>query len=225
MNTFDPSSVDQKRIDLLVERCFDGDLLKAVPADFYHEFTQEELFLFCVQKGIYSLPTIELLDTLNSLIMEVSPIRNAIEIGAGNGAIGRGLGIPATDNFMQNNETIKAHYAMLRQATVTYGPSVINMDANTAVRKMRPEVVVGAWVTHKFNPFDPQRGGNQFGIDEDEIIGSVKRYIVVGNDAIHSEKPIFEKMDRMIRADYIFSKSIAGVNSNAIYIWDAKPKA
>lgn len=220
MNVFDPSSVDPKRIAALKELCYDGDVFKVVPAEVYHGFTQEELFLFCVQNGLYSLPTTELLDTLNTLIMEVSPTRNAIEIGSGNGAIGRGLGIPATDNFMQDNEFIRAHYDMLKQATVRYGKDVINLDANTAVRKMRPECVVAAWVTHKFEVNDPQRGGNQFGIDEEEILASVKRYIVVGNNVVHSQKPIFEKMTRMIRGDFIFSKSIAGVDQNAIYIWD-----
>ena len=220
MKMFDPNSVDPKRIAALKSLCYDGDVFKVVPAEVYHGFTQDELFLFCVQNGLYSLPTTELLDTLNSLIMEVSPTRNAIEIGSGNGAIGRGLGITATDNFMQDNEHIRAHYEMLKQATVQYGSDVVRMDANEAVRKLRPDCVVGAWVTHVFNPMDPQRGGNQFGIDEEAILSSVKRYIVVGNGAVHSQKPIFEKMTRMIRGDFIFSKSIAGVDQNAIYIWD-----
>lgn len=220
MKVFDPSTVDQDQLAALKALCYDGDVFKVVPADVYRDFTQEELFLFCVQNGLYSLPTTELLDTLNRLIMEVSPTRNAIEIGAGNGAIGRGLGIPATDNFMQDNEFIRSHYAMLRQATVQYGADVIRMEANEAVRKMKPQVVIGAWVTHVFSPNDPQRGGNQFGIDEEDIIASVKRYIVVGNNTVHAQKPIFDKMTRMIRGDFIFSKSIAGVDQNAIYIWD-----
>lgn len=220
MKTLDPNSIDPKQLAALKALCYDGDVFKVVPAEVYQNFTQEELFMFCAQNGLYSLPTTELLDTLNRLIMEVSPTRNAIEIGSGNGAIGRGLGIPATDNFMQDNEFIRAHYDMLKQATVRYGADVIRMDANEAVRKMSPEVVVGAWVTHKFEASDPQRGGNQFGIDEEEILASVKRYIVVGNNAVHSQKPIFEKMTRMIRGDFIFSKSIAGVDQNAIYIWD-----
>ncbi|MBI6882789.1 hypothetical protein [Pseudomonas putida] len=220
MYAIDPSKIDASHIAELERECMDGDRLKVMPADFYRKFAQEELSLFCVQNGIYSLPTTELLDTLNELIMEVSPTRNAIEIGAGNGAIGRGLGIPATDSFLQDNGMMKAHYASLKQATVKYGSDVIKLDANAAVKKMRPEATLGAWVTHAYNPFDPQRGGNQFGIDEEAIIQSVKRYIIVGNNTVHSKKPIWDKMTRMIRADYIFSRSLAGVDQNAIYIWD-----
>lgn len=220
MKTFDPRTVDTKRLSDLKALCYDGEVFKVVPAEVYHGFSQEELFLFCVQNGLYSLPTTELLDTLNTLIMEVSPTRNAIEIGSGNGAVARGLGIPGTDSFMQDNELIRAHYRALGQATVRYGDDVIRMDANEAVSKLMPDCALGCWVTHRYSASDHQRGGNQFGIDEEAILASVKRYIVVGNNIVHAQKPIFDKMTRMIRGDFIFSRSIEGVDQNAIYIWD-----
>ena len=217
-----PLKFDQKRVDQLVEQCFDGDLLKVMPAEFYREFPQEDLFMFGVQNGIYSLPTTELLDVLNTLILEVSPHRHAIEIGAGNGAISRGLGVPGTDSHLQDEPSMQLYYRSIGQATVKYGPGLFKLDANTAVEKMRPEVVIGAWVTHKYNPLEHHREGNMEGIDEGLILQSVKRYIVVGNDAVHSKKPILDKVTREIRGDYIFSRSIAGVDRNVIYIWDAQ---
>jgi hypothetical protein len=214
---------DQNRVDQLIEQCFDGNMLKVMPADFYREFSQMDLYVFSIQKGIYCLPTTELLNALNTLILEVSPHRHAIEIGSGNGAIARGLGIPGTDNYLQSSAEMKAYYGLIGQATVSYGPSVMKLDANTAVEKMRPEVVIGAWVTHKYNPLEHHRGGNNVdGIDEGKILESVKRYIVVGNDVIHSEKPIMDKVTRTIRGDFIFSRSVKGVSQNAIYIWDAQ---
>jgi hypothetical protein len=214
---------NQKRIDQLVDQCFDGDLLKVMPADFYREFNQVDLYMFCAQNGVYSLPTHELLDVLNTLILEVSPHRHAIEIGAGNGAISRGLGIPGTDSHMQTDPAMQHYYnKILGIATVKYGPGLIKLDANKAVETMRPEVAIGAWVTHKYNPMEPHREGNVDGIDEGRILEKVKRYIVVGNDTVHSEKPILHKVTRRIQADYIFSKSIAGVDRNVIYIWDAQ---
>jgi hypothetical protein len=217
-----PLQFDQARIDLLVEQCFDGIMLKVMPAAFYRTFTQVELYVFCAQNGLYGLPTTELLDTLNTLILEVSPHRHAIEIGAGNGAISRGLGIPGTDSHLQDTQAMQLYYKGLGLAPVKYGPGLFKLDGNTAVDKMRPEVVVGCWVTHKYSAFEHHRGGNTEGIDEDRILESVKRYIVVGNDVIHNQKPIMDKVTRVIRGDYLFSKSIVGVDHNAIYVWDQK---
>jgi hypothetical protein len=220
MNPMVITDVTPERVAELVSLCFEQDRLKVVPADVYRQFTQSELSALCVVKALYSLPTVELLDKLNQLIMEVSPERNAIEIGAGNGVIGRGLGIPSTDSFQQESPEVRQHYAMLQQPTIEYGADVMRMDANQAVKVMKPDVVIGAWVTHRHRPEADHLGGNVYGIDEEEILASVKRYIVVGNDHVHCKKPIFGKMTRAIRGDFLFSRSILGAGQNAIYIWD-----
>src|SRR5690606_34017898 len=97
-------------------------------------------------------------------------IENSIEIGAGHGAISRMMNIRAYDNFMQLIPEVKAHYELLKQAIVPYGAHVINMDGNEAVRKFTPKYVIGAYCTHKYNPAEHWRGGNQIGFDEESII-------------------------------------------------------
>lgn len=214
------SNFDKTQVAIMQSECFDDGLLRVMPSSFYRQFSQKEIAVFCLLNGLYCLPTIELLDILNSLIMESSPTRNAIEIGAGNGAIGRGLGITSTDNFLQDDPAIRAHYRQLGQQTISYGKHVIKLDANTAVETLRPDVVIGAWVTHRFNEEEPERGGNAFGIDEERIINQVKRYIVVGNKGVHAAKPIMSRVTRVIEGDFLFSRSMQNEGQEAIFIWD-----
>jgi hypothetical protein len=214
--------VDSRLQDKLKEDCFDSGILKAMPAAYYAQFDQVQLSAFCVSNALYCLPTLELLDELNRLILEVSPSRNAIEIGAGNGAIGKALGIHATDSYMQTRPEIQMYYQSLRQPTIAYGSHVENLDANAAVERYRPDVVVGAWVTHLFDSSAEWRGGNAFGIDEGAILSKVKRYIVIGNRQVHDKKPILDRVTRVIEADYLFSRSAGASDQNAIFIWDTQ---
>lgn len=221
MNAFSRIQCNSHNVNQLMIDCYDGDHLRIMPAEYYSRFPQEDLSGFCVAKGLYCLPTFELLDKLNELILEADPYRNAIEIGAGNGAIGRGLGITATDSMMQANPSVAYLYeTVLSQPTVEYGKNVQQIDGNAAVEKMRPDVVIGAWVTHIYDNRDPDRGGNVLGIDEWDILRRVKRYIVVGNTVIHGKKPIMSQVSQVIKAPYLFSRSAQYHDKNAIFVWD-----
>lgn len=211
---------EKSKVAMMQSECLSEGNLKVMPADFYRQFNQREIAIFCMMNGLYCLPTHELLDCLNELIIEASPSRLAIEIGSGNGALGKGLGIPCTDSFMQDDPVIRAHYASLGQPTVRYGQHVIKIDANKAVDEMRPEVVVGAWVTHLYREEAHELGGNMFGIDEDLIINKTRRYIVVGNKGVHGKKPIMSKAARVIEADFLFSRSLENAGLDAIFVWD-----
>lgn len=193
--------------------------LKILPASFYQGFPQEEITAFCALHGLYCLPTKELISLLDELIDEVSPERNAIEIGAGNGAIGRALKIKATDSYQQADPAIKAYYEAMNRPTVNYGDDVLQLDANSAVDQLKPDVVVGAWVTHAFNPAAAWRGGNQFGIDEGRILNQVRRYIVVGHETVHENKPILARKHRVLRSEGLFSVS-ATPGKLAVFVWD-----
>lgn len=225
MNAFTKIQYNSHNVNQLIKDCYNGEHLRIMPAAYYSRFAQEDLSAFCVAKGLYCLPTIELLDKLNELILEADPHRNAIEIGAGNGAIARGLGIPATDSMMQSNPSVAYLYeTVFNQPTVEYGSNVQQIDGNAAVEKMRPDVVVGAWVTHIYDNRDPERGGNVLGIDEWDILRRVKRYIVVGNTAIHGKKPIMGQVSQVIKAPYLFSRSAQYHERNAIFVWDNSNK-
>ncbi|WP_425953318.1 hypothetical protein [Ralstonia pseudosolanacearum] len=166
---------------------FDVDgVLKVMPLPFWKQFDQQSITYFCVKHGLYCLPTTELIDWLRVHIGE----RTAIEIGAGNGAICKALGIPGTDSFQQSDPKYAQIYAAQGQQTVQYGPHVLKHDGNDAVRLLRPNVAVGAWVTHRFDPSRGEHGGNEVGVDEHALVASVDEYLVICNEAVHHGKLI-----------------------------------
>lgn len=193
--------------------------LQVVPYDIIKDIPQNHISMFCVQKGLYAIPTQELIDFLKEEIGE----QKAIEIGAGNGAICKALGIIGTDSFMQLEPAIKARYELMRQAIVPYGEHVEKLDAKEAVRKYRPEIVVAAWCTHKYNPKEHWREGNQWGINEKLILEKTKKYIHIGNEKTHGKKPILNYPHRTIKAPWIVSRAI-NPDLNAIFIWEQKER-
>jgi hypothetical protein len=202
------------------EALIDG-VLQVMPAAFYRQFEQSDLSGFCLKQAAYVLPTFELLDKINELILEVSPTRSAIEIGSGNGVLGKGLGIPCTDNHMQADAGIQMMYASAMQPVITYGAHVEKLDAFAAVKHYRPQVVVAAWVTHKYNAAEHWREGNMFGVDEKALLRRIKRYVFVGNLSPHGKKPLLAVRHKRIEVDYLFSRSLDAHN-NAIMVWESK---
>ncbi|MBB4861693.1 hypothetical protein HNP46_000504 [Pseudomonas nitritireducens] len=212
--------INPEEVMTLAREALDGMRLKVMPAAFYRQFSQQSRSVFCAGIGLYGLPTFELLDVINELIMEVSPSRNAIEIGAGNGVLGRGLGIPMTDNYQQENQELIDLYQSENLAPVTYSPDVIRIDGNKAVKEMRPDVVVASWVTHRWDERRPEHKGNIIGVDEEELLTGVKRYIMLGNSGVHAIKPIMARVDRVIEGDFIFGRSLQYPDKHALFVWE-----
>ncbi|VGQ11506.1 hypothetical protein SB5439_04959 [Klebsiella variicola] len=165
--------------------------LKAMPATYWQEKTRTDRMLFGHKNALYAFPTIEGIEHINSLIGD----RSAIEIGAGNGAFCKALGIPGTDSYQQAHP----HYAMLYklqgQPTINYGAHVRRMDALQAVKFHKPKIVIAAWVTHKYDPLRHANGGNEAGVDEHALLRKVDEYIFIGNSNIHQTKLIFEDIE------------------------------
>lgn len=69
-------------------------------------FTTNQIFNVMHKYGLYTFPTIEVIDFLKEIIQD----QIAIEIGAGTGWIGRSLGIPITDLKLQTRQEIKDIY-------------------------------------------------------------------------------------------------------------------
>ena len=158
-----------------------------VPFNELNKFPQEMISLFCHKHALYQIPTTELIDFIKAEIKG-----DAIEIGSGNGCIGRSLGILMTDNKMQLRPDVKAIYDIQGQPTITYGDDVEELDAISAVKKYKPTTVVACWVTHLWKEGMTQ--GNMLGIEEELLFeNGVKQYIHVGNSSIHSFKPILDK--------------------------------
>jgi len=211
--------VSQGAQDALDAQALDNGVLRVVPMDFYAQFSQADLSGFCLRHGLYCLPTVELVDKINELILEASPTRSAIEIGSGNGVLGKALGIPCTDNHMQEDPAVIALYRTMRQPVVTYGPHVERLDAEAAVARHRPEVVVAAWVTHIYNAAEHQRGGNVIGVDEVAMLSQIRRYIFVGNVSVHQHKPLLDLPYIVHESNAVFSRSLTP-EGNAVVVWD-----
>ena len=185
-------------------------------AAFWKQFSQVEISMFCVRHGLYSIPTFELVQWLSQELGQ-DP---AIEIGAGNGVLADALGIPAYDNKMQDRPEVQAYYKTLGQTPVTYGPNVVEMDAEMAVYTAKPKVVIAAWVTHLYDPSEHWREGNAYGVREEEIIKRAK-YIFVGNTQPHKFKPILEVPHTMHRFPWLVSRGFLS-SENFIAVWEKK---
>lgn len=207
------SSADIKRDPAQEGALDDTGQLRVLDANWWAQFTQPEISAFCVKRGLYCIPTTELIHWLKT---QIGP-RRALEIGAGNGVLAANLDIHATDNKMQTWPDIKAHYQMTGQTPVTYGLRVEELDALEAIRRYQPDVVVAAWVTHKWNPADPLREGNAWGVQEEDIVARAT-YIHVGNRHVHRHKPILARPHEELEAPWLVSRAINGA-PNFIAIW------
>jgi hypothetical protein len=183
----------------------DGRLM-ILPASYWAGTTRVERALFGHRHGIYSFPTVELVAYLQTVIGD----RRAIEIGAGHGVLAEALQIPGTDSFQHAEPEYRARIEAFGQPVVQYGPKVERLDALRAVSKYRPEVVIGCWVTHKFNRRRSFAGGNEVGIAEEKILKKVATYVVVGNEFVHKDKVIWDQPHQIGFPDWIYSRAQNG---------------
>ncbi len=175
-------------------------------------FTQHEISMFCHKHGMYNFPVKEQIDWIKANFSTES----MIEIGSGNGILAKALGIKATDSMQQLRPEIHAYYRKLNQPIVNYGHNVLKADAVEAVLTYKPKIVLGCWVTHKSS--DPASFGNFWGIDEDFILANVDTYIVIGNDASHSHKPIMKYPHKEYTFPWLISRTMKR-DQNKIYVW------
>lgn len=192
----------------------EGELI-AVPAGIYENLPQHHLSIFCLNNGFYQLPTVELIEWLKDRIGG----RKAIEIGAGNGVIGRALGIAMFDNYMQEWPFIIEHYKYFGQVPTKYGKDVIKMDGYDAVKQERPDVVIASWVTQRGDARQVQ--SNDFGVNEVGMMSYAKEYIHIGNIGSHAQKVILSnphfEVEEVKLPGVLFSRSMTPAN-NIIYI-------
>lgn len=177
--------------------------IRVLPAAYWESTTVQERALFGLCTGSYSYPTLELVERLREIVAG----RPAIEIGAGHGVLAEALGIPGTDSYQQRAPKYRALYEAIGQAIVPYGPAVVEMHADHAIRHYKPEVVIGCWVTHKYDPKEHQRGGNEAGIDELDILRHCAAYVVVGHDQVHRHKPIWGQKHTIEFPPYVYSRA------------------
>lgn len=193
--------------------------LRPVSSAALYQVDPTDLKLWCHHNAVYGIPTHELVGWIRDRIGG----RSAIEIGSGNGCLGRALGIPRTDSRLQEQPEMKAFYAFAGQPVITYGEDVERLEALEAVTKYKPQVVVGQWVTQWTDPTKPEEAnGSIFGVRENLLLEQVETYIMVGNSTVHGTKQLIQQHPpEMIRAHWIWSRS-AQQNQNFILIWDRR---
>jgi len=195
--------------------CIKNNLLIPIPYIEINKFSQNAISLFCFKNAIYQFPTTELIDFLKNEIGNNS----AIEIGSGNGSIGRALNIPRTDNRMQEWDKIKSYYNLMRQPTIIYPDDIEKIDGLKAIKKYNPHTVIAAWITQKWE--EGMIDGNMHGVDETEMLCmGIKKYIHIGNNVVHLNKKILQKRKkRQLKFPWLVSKSLNSTE-NVIYIFD-----
>lgn len=183
--------------------------LQVMPSSFYKSFSDNEIKNFMHENGIYVLPTTELLDWLKENIFG-----KAIEIGAGNGALSRALGVPITDSRMQENPEIQLAYKLSGQPVIRYNDDVEKLTAEEAIQKYNPDTVFGCFITHKWNGAN----GNYWGVDEIMLLKKVLQYIHVGNKDTHINSAILRFPHDEHYFDWLITRS-ANQSQNRIFVW------
>lgn len=191
--------------------------LKVMPSQFWATTTPSERTLFGHQHGVYGFPTTELVDHLKRRIAG----RTAIEIGAGHGVLADALGIPGTDSRQQARGKYKKVYAAAGQNAVTYGRNIIPRDAAEAVRRYEPQVVIASWVTHRYEPARHYAGGNEVGVDEEDVLAHCDEYIHIGNDQVHEHKKIWNLPHYKDYPDFVYSRASNG-SRDFLAIWPGR---
>jgi len=205
-----PSDTKDIAPDLLME----NGKLKLLPASEYKKYPWDEFRLFCHNYARYGIPTIGLIEYLKTITYN----RDVLEIGAGCGDLGYHLGIKMTDSHQQDNPAVKKMYEDMRQPTIKYGKDVEKIDALEAVKKYKPQVVIGSWIT-PYAPHQTTFGSNPMGIKEDKILEFVETFIIIGNLEQHWDKPIRKHKHTITYGDWLISRA-KDPYKNCIMIWD-----
>jgi hypothetical protein len=179
-------------------------LPRIMPAAYYAATSTTERSVLAVRHGLYCLPTVELVTWLTDFIDG----RKAIEIGAGNGRLANALGIPATDAYLQERPAVRDYYEIHGQPLILFGPNVQRLEARDAIRKYRPQVVIGAWITHRYNRRNHGAGGSMFGVDTDMVLRHVEHYVLIGNDKVHAKHPLWQRPHDAHRPSWLYSRAV-----------------
>lgn len=189
---------------------------KLLPLEVWLSEGEDKLRQLMHEDGIYVLPNLELIQWLESFIDK----DKTIEIGSGTGYICQFLGIKGTDNKMQSWKDISFWYQLNGQPTIQYPDHVEKLGGVFAAKTYKPDTVIGCYVTHKYNPKQHSLGGNQYGVDYNDLYKHCKRIILIGNHKVHDQNP-FTKTNRHIKIEnpsFLYTRSQRDLN--CIYVWD-----
>lgn len=187
--------------------------LKPVPSAVLAAIEPDQLLIWGTRNAVYQFITTEMIDWLEAQIGG----RSAIEICAGNGGIGRALGIPRTDSFIQQHPKMRLVYRFYGQEPTLPPADVQKFEALEAARHFKPQVVVGAFVTqiYKEGQMIPS---SIYGVDEEQLLQEVDTYILFGNKHTHQGKRIFQLPHERYKVPWLFTKAL-DQSLNRIWVW------
>lgn len=191
------------------------------PAEIIRTLPKDELRYWMHMRGVYSIPTVELVEWLNQQFG--SWRKRTIEIGAGTGLYGRWLEIPMTDNWYQRRPEVHLLYDTQKQPTIVYPTTVECLSGIEAVEKYRPHTVFASWVTQR--SYRKDTPGCAGGVDWELLLPKVKRLIFVGSDSSHYFMSILKMKHEKYRLPFIVSRA-ENDEDNFVAVWknrDWKP--
>lgn len=183
------------------------------PARYFEGTTPHERALFGHRHAMYTLPTVESVDWIRAAIGS----RFAVEIGAGVGVLARALGIMATDNHLQTFPTVASAYQAQGQPVIRYGENVARICADTVARELRPAVIVGAWITHAYDPGNHSAGGSIFAPNFALLLSACADLILICNTRTHAQHPLLRRAHDRITPPWLYSRAMGG--EDFIGIW------
>lgn len=203
-----------ENIENLDKIFMDNGLVKPLPYKEILSVKRDNFLFWCMKRGVYQYPTIELLEWLKKYIGD----KLAIEIGSGNGAFSRWLNIKGTDSKIQETPEIKLLYALQNVATTNPPDDIEKLDALEAIKKYKPEIVIGTYVTNKWK--DGDKDGFCNGADHDEFwkLDYLKKYIMVGNKRVHLNHTFLKNKHEEIYEPWLISRSEQTLNR--IFVWE-----
>lgn len=211
LTSFKPSQPETLNVSLAEVEYLDQ--VHCAPAAYYQNLPPDHVRAWCSYRGFYGVPTLELILWLNPQLQG----KRAIEVGSGGIGLGRFLGVTMTDSYQQvrNPETI-LYMLEHGQRPTCPADDVIEEDAETAVRKRKPDVVVASWLTQKWLPGDAE--GNMHGPREEYILERCSTYIHIGNENIHGKKRLLKFPHETDYFPWLVSRA-KDQSKNVIYVW------
>ncbi len=210
LKNIDTSYLDSIMLDNGLPKPVRWEKLKRVPND--------HLKVWCLRNAVCQIPVQELIDWLRDAIGD----KSAIEICAGRSCLGRPLGIPMTDSYFQVGAYAAPFYEAFQQPPIVPPNDVEKLTSNDAVKKYKPQVVVGAWVTQVGDGRDG--ASNPFGTDEEAILNTGAIYIHIGNLAPHGKKRILQRPHLEFAFPWLIGRGMDR-SLNRIWVWNARQRS
>ena len=100
---------------------------------------------------------------------------------------------------------------MMGQKPIFPPEDVKKFEASEAVGYYKPQVVLGSYITQKFQEGDSEAkiGSSLYGVDELSIMPQIETYIAVGNTKTHGDKRLLKKYPHEVyRFPWIYTRSL-----------------